>query len=526
MRTIMQIVRKLWKGLLTSGLAFLISLSNTGLVWAGVTPQGKEPTFQGIPLQCFVSLAESGDAPDAKVAAYTEIASKYAELDRPEQAKQILEKGVATAQAIASPNIEAFALLDLAGRLTKLKQEPLAIATLDEAFPISTKLEDPVDQVFALIKFAQSYGEAGNREKANRILENAIQETAKLIDPYVRSRAFAAIANSYTAIGNDFQSESAISAATDVLAMIDDPNIRTRARVEIAGSYAQAGNHSKSAATLATAFAEFERMRDQDIASLKADTQNMAKAKTLNKVSSANTKTSANNKLSPAKDSEALQAKEKLAIANAESLKTRSLFLVASQYIASEQYEKALEVIANVDKMSIEKRVGIANVAIAYAKNADQRDRALALFEQTLDGLEQVPPSIDVFTLLLEVGRQYANIQAPELAIQTWQQALTVAQNLNQPAQRLFALTNLASVYGELTDQPQLTDQVPAILETSLAIAKTAPDPNIRSRAFSDISSTYWAIGQNEQAQKLAQDIENPTEKEQLLKLFSCASAK
>jgi hypothetical protein len=61
-------------------------------------------------------------------------------------------------------------------------------------------------------------------------------------------------------------------------------------------------------------------------------------------------------------------------------------------------------------------------------------------------------------------------------------------------------------------------------LEESLALAKTAPDINIRSRAFADVSNTYWAIGQRELAKEVAQTIENPLEKEQLTKLFACAS--
>jgi hypothetical protein len=56
-----------------------------------------------------------------------------------------------------------------------------------------------------------------------------------------------------------------------------------------------------------------------------------------------------------------------------------------------------------------------------------------------------------------------------------------------------------------------------------MEITKTVTDINIRSRALSDISSTYWAIGQRDRAQALAKGIANPNEKEQLLKLFACA---
>jgi tetratricopeptide (TPR) repeat protein len=131
-----------------------------------------------------------------------------------------------------------------------------------------------------------------------------------------------------------------------------------------------------------------------------------------------------------------------------------------------------------------------------------------------------VAPSIDVFTLLVEIGRQYQTLKSTDLAAKAWDQSLAIAKNLTQPVDRLFALNIMASTYGEFG----LTDKVEPILQESLAIAKTAPDANIRSRAYSDISSTYWAIGQRDKAKEIAQTIENPTEKDQLEKLFACAT--
>ena len=112
------------------------------------------------------------------------------------------------------------------------------------------------------------------------------------------------------------------------------------------------------------------------------------------------------------------------------------------------------------------------------------------------------------------------NYMKPEEAIKSWEQALGIAKNITQPAQRLLALNLIASTYGEFG----LGAKVEPILQDSFALTKTAPDPNIRSRAFSDISSVYWAIGQREKAKEISQEIENVIEKEQLVKLFTCAS--
>jgi tetratricopeptide (TPR) repeat protein len=298
--------------------------------------------------------------------------------------------------------------------------------------------------------------------------------------------------------------------------MIEDRNIKSRARVEIAGSYAQAGNHAKAIASLNAVFQEFDAIRDNAITSAKEAAKNAKTAKkTPPKLANKALKNDGTKEEKAVPDPKDV---EQAAIANAELLKTRSLFLVASQYLASKQYEKALEVISNLDPTSIEKSVGIANVAIAYAKD-QKNDEATKLFDQSLQGLSTVAPSIDVFTLLVEVGRQYQAIKSIDLATKAWEQSLEIAKKLQNPVDRLFALNIIASTYGEFG----LTDKVEPILQDSLAIAKTAPDPNIRSRAYSDISSSYWAIGQRDQAKEIAQTIENPTEKSQLEKLFACA---
>ena len=499
-------MRKIWMQLLAGCLAMLVNLAPTSVVWAASPQKVEEPKFQGVPLQCYVSLANENNSPEAKVAAYSEIAGKYLEFERPNQAKKVLEKSLTAINMITTPSLKAFALLDTAGRFIKASQPKLATDALNSALAIAKALPDPVDRVFANIKIAQAYGEADKKEKAKNLLADATKATPEIIDAYVRSRAFAAIANIYTELGDDFNSEASISAATELLPMIDDRNTRARARVEITGSYAQAGNHPKAATSLGIVFQEFDAIRDDAISAVKE-----AAKKPIAKIA---TKSLKKDDLKEAVSKS--EAVEQAAIANTEILKTRSLFLVASQYLLSKQYDKALEVINNLDEKSVEKSVGIANVAIAYAKEG-KIEEANKLLDQSLQGLSKVAPSIDVATLLIEVGRQYQTTKAPELAIKTWDQALAIAKALPQPSERLFALNSIASTYD-------LAAKVEPILIDSLAIAKTAPDANIRSRAFSDISSTYWAIGQRDRAQEIAKDIENPTEKEQLGKLFACAS--
>ena len=85
-------MRTIWMRLLASCLALLVNLATTSAVWAASPKNSGEAKFQGVPLQCFVSLADAGTSPEAKVAAYTEIAGKYLELQRPDQAKKVLEK--------------------------------------------------------------------------------------------------------------------------------------------------------------------------------------------------------------------------------------------------------------------------------------------------------------------------------------------------------------------------------------------------------------------------------------------------
>lgn len=507
-------MRKIWIRLLAGCLAVLVNLTTTGAVWAATPKKTGDPKFQGIPLQCYVSLADTVASPEAKVAAYTEIAGQYLEFQSPDRAKKVLEKSIAAAKDIVNPSLKAFALLDTAGRLTKTADPKLAADTLDSTLTIAKDLPDPTDRVFAYIKIAQAYGEAGKKEKAQNLLDTTIKATPEVIDPYARSRAFAAIANVYTELGDDFKSESAISEATELLSMIENRNIKNRAQVEIAGSYAQAGNHAQAVASLSKVFQEFDAIRDTAIAAAK-DAAKTAKKSSPKVATKAIKKEDASEEKTPPDPKVVAQTES----ANAEILKTRSLFLVANQYLVGKQYDKALEVIANLDAKSMEKNIGIANVAIAYAKDK-KTDEAIKLLAQSLQGLDAFPPSIDGFNLFIEVGRQYQSLKKTEEAKQAWVKALDIAQKLTQPAQRLLALNIMASNYGEFG----LVDQVEPILQDSFALAKTAPDPNIRSRAFSDISSNYWAIGQRDKAKEIAKEIENPKEQEQLGKLFTCAS--
>lgn len=512
-------MRTIWIRLLAGCLAVLINLTATSAVWAATPKKTVDPKFQGIPLQCYVSLAEAGDSAEAKVAAYTEIAGQYLELQYPDRAKQILEKSVLAAAAIVDPSLKAFALLDTAGHFTKASLPKSASDALDKVIAIVKDLPDPVDRTFANIKIAQTYGNAGKKENAKNLLAASTKITPEIIDPYVRSRAFSAIANVYTELGDDFNSESAISESLSLLPMIENRNARNRAQVEIAGSYAQAGNHPKAIASLSKVFQEFDAIKDNAIASAKKAANDTKPAKNNNpKVATKSLKkdVSQTEKSTNPQDSKLVEQTE---TANAEILKTRSLFLVASQYLASKQYDKALEVIANLDDKSLEKSIGFANVAIAYVKDK-KNDEANKLFAQSLQGLTQAAPSIDAVNILIEIGRQYQSLKQPENAQKAWEQALTIAKNLNQSAQRLLAFNIIASTYGEFG----LVNQVAPILQDSYTIAKTAPEPNIRSRAFSDISSVYWAIGQRDKAKEIAQGIENVREKEQLIKLFDCAS--
>jgi len=123
--------------LLAGCLAVLLNLTTTSAVLAASPKKTVDPQFQGVPLQCYVSLADTSNSPESKVAAYTEIAGKYLELQRPEQATKILQKSVTTANTITTPALKAFSLLDIAGRFSKVSQPKLAADALDNALAIA-----------------------------------------------------------------------------------------------------------------------------------------------------------------------------------------------------------------------------------------------------------------------------------------------------------------------------------------------------------------------------------------------------
>jgi Tetratricopeptide repeat. len=428
--------------------------------------------FQGIPLACYVSASELIPDNNGRVFSLLEIASKYSEAKQYEQAVAILDQALEQIKDSPDNSSKAFLLVELADRYASANQKQKAGTVLNQAFTLIKGFPNKTDRVFAGVKIARTYAKLDQKDKADRLLKQALPISADIVDVYAKSRAYEAIASALISIDDLETANTALLKGQEYAGMALEASTRSRSLIELAGTYAELKDHKNAIKFLQDAFDEVG---------------------------------------------------EEIPPAYKQDFMARAFALVVERYLTTNQYDQAAQVIANIPDTSIEKAIGLLNLASAYRKS-NQPELALSTLEQSLNKAKPLPDSLDKAALFTEISQGYRQLDKPEQAKELMEQSQQIARKLTNPAEKIYALSSLASQYadlGQMDTAKQLLDQSLAVLEET---DKTKKLGN-RDRAASDIAGLYWQVGETAKAQTLADSLGDSPEKQQLQTLFNCAKA-
>jgi tetratricopeptide (TPR) repeat protein len=449
------------------GTAAIVWFSQMGLGWADSVPQ-----FQGIPLPCYVEVSQKLTEGNSQAFTLSEIADKYISAKQNDRAVELLDKAVQLLEDSKDSSPKAYLLLEIADRYAKAGQKQQAEAVIGKAFTLVKGFPNQVDRVFATIKVAHSLADLSQKEKANRLLTQALLPTKDLTDVYAKSRAYAAIAGGLAQVGDLPAAANAITQAQTYAVMSTEASVRARALIEVAATYAELKDHPQAVKYLQSAFKEIAKeIPDQ----YKAD------------------------------------------------FNARTFALMVERYLSTDQPDQARQVLTNIDDGSIEKGIGLLNLASRYRKD-NQLDQAKSAISESQTKISALPDSLDKAAVLAEIGAGYLQLDDREGAISALALSGQVAGKLTIPTEKIYALTSLASQYAELGDNAtaqQYLDQSFALLTT----ATKAKQITNYDRAASDIAGLYWQVGQREAANRTADTMGAGTEKDQITALFACAAA-
>jgi len=428
--------------------------------------------FQGIPLTCYVTASQLIPDTNGRVFSLLEIASKYSEAKQYDQAVAVLDQALEQIKDSPDNSSKAFLLVELADRYANANQKQKAGTVLNQAFTLVKGFPNKTDRVFAAVKIARAYSNLGQVDKADRLLKQSLPIIDDIVDVYVKSRAYEAIASVLISLDDLESANNALLKGQQYAGMALEASTRSRSFIELAGTYAELKDHKNAIKFLQDAFDEVG---------------------------------------------------EEIPPAYKQDFMARAFALVVERYLGSNQYDQAAQVIANIPDTSIEKAIGLLNLASAYRKSG-QAELALSTLEQSLSKAKPLPDSLDKAALLSEIAQAYRQLDKPEQADALMQQTQEIAQKLTSAPEKIYALNSLASQYadlGKMEIAKQLLDQSLAVLEET---EKTKKLGN-RDRAVSDIAGLYWQVGETTKAQTLADSLTDSPEKQQLQSLFTCAKA-
>ncbi len=426
--------------------------------------------FQGIPLHCYVSASQLIPDNNGKVFSLLEIASKYSAAKDNDRAGTVLDQALDQIKTSPDNSAKAFLLVELAERYAQANQKQKAGTVLNQAFTLVKGFPNKTDRVFAGVKIARAYAKLDQKDKADRLLKQALPISADIVDVYAKSRAYEAIASALISIDDLETANTALAKGQEYAGMALEASTRSRSLIELAGTYAELKDHKNAIKFLQDAFDE---------------------------------------------------VMEEIPPAYKQDFSARAFALVVERYLGTQQFEQARQVLANIPDTSIEKAIGLLNLANGYRKSG-QTELALSTLEESNNKAKLLSDSLDKAALLTEIAQGYRQLGNPDQAESLMQQTQEIAQKLTNAPEKIYALSSLASQYadlGKMETAKQLLDQSLAVVEET---DKTKKLGN-RDRAVSDIAGLYWQVGETTKAQTLADSLGDSPEKQQLQALFTCA---
>ena len=137
-----------------------------------------------------------------------------------------------------------------------------------------------------------------------------------------------------------------------------------------------------------------------------------------------------------------------------------------------------------------------ANRLFKEAESLEQEDpqEAIAKYQEALQFMKD--PVQRVFTLNRIGGIYKSYTTAPKMAIEFYEQSLSILQNLNEPALKVLTLNRLGDVYEALAKYEQSFE----FYNQALPFLDNLDNPSLKALALNNLGNAYYILGDREQA--------------------------
>lgn len=487
-RKVMVKVRKLWCNALIACLCVffgLVASSNAGAIAAEinrtqadrqevtdvVTIAQKDAKFLGIPLACYVSSAKAEKNPQAQAVALIEVAEKYVKAGQKDRAKVVLDSSQDYLNGWDDASANAFVRVKVATEYMNADQPKQAKSALEQSLLQIKAIENDPDRTLASVKVASQYAKLGVPEKANFLLEQALKANQKIEEPYAKTRVLLAIAAAYNNLENAEKSLSLLEQSVQLAQKIEAPGAKSRALLEVAKTYAITKQPEKVDPALSSAAMASEIPGDGSLGTLLG------------------------------------------------SFNSRALAYVASEYLSSEDYERALDLTKRIAD-PYERAIAFIQIATKYAES-NQNPLAAKVLEAALKAGKAVNAPLGKANSFAEVARVYANLGKKRIALKTLSQSLQATDTADNNDDKVLLLFDIANQYVEFGDRRIASSLLQKIQD--ILLDQKIPSGN-RAGQLANVALIYNAMGDREQAMSIAKVLERQYGNKQLVSLLECAS--
>ncbi|MGB3511463.1 MAG: tetratricopeptide repeat protein, partial [Microcoleaceae cyanobacterium] len=173
------------------------------------------------------------------------------------------------------------------------------------------------------------------------------------------------------------------------------------------------------------------------------------------------------------------------------------------QLLACTNSEEVNQVLSSNQQLIVPKLLLTMAEAAEYIADNSNLNSANFLSNLTLQlgeflGSSQMPPTTrkETANFLLEIGIRWYQISLFPLALQCWQQTLTIYQEIKDRQGEANSLGNLGNAYNDLGQREQAID----FHQQSLEIAREIKYPQGEANSLGNLGNAYNYLGQYEQA--------------------------
>jgi tetratricopeptide (TPR) repeat protein len=392
-------------------------------------------------------------------------------------------KALKVAQSINRLSLKADTLSQLAVYSAKAGQAQQAAMLFEQALQVAQKIESPPDKAMALEAIALKYKQVGQKDKAAQVLSQALHNTTTIWGAsFVRDTVLEKIAANYAELG-DY--DKSIQVANKIVEDIT----KSRALSQITAQYLATGQYNKAR----------EIANKIEVQATKANALTEIAAKT-------------------GEYQQALTAAQMIDEDESVQQKVNILNKIALLYSANGEKQRAIDILsqalqsANKIEDVDDKIMQLSKVVVLYTK-VDKNSKENEVISEIFDVVQQFDNIEQQADYLARVAFRYGSQGQKALANLVFDRALFIAKNIKDEKSkaRILGILGLASAYIKPYDQV-------------IQFIQTLGDARTQISMLIQIARNYAQVGNNEQAVKglekafqLAQALDNPEDKANLL---------